>query len=77
MVIPNIVTKFQKFDIFYQIWYIFDLSSVLSGRAVSPKLVQIEIGGRQFSYLCGSSYIPMLHGQNLTSLSQYHACQKW
>ena len=37
MVIPNMVMKFHNFDIFYQICYIFDLSSALACRVESIK----------------------------------------
>ena len=35
MVIPNVVMKFGNFDIFYKIYYIFDLSSALACRVLS------------------------------------------
>ena len=46
MLIPNIVTKFQTVDIFYQMCYILVLSSAHSRRIVSVK-IEIEIWGLQ------------------------------
>ena len=42
MEIPNMVMKFHNFDIFYQICYIFDLSSALTCRVESIKSPRIH-----------------------------------
>ena len=62
MVIQNMVMKFNNFDIFYKIWYIFDLLSALACCAVSVNL-----------QVCHS--VCILTHQKLTILDQiYNLC---
>ena len=52
MVIPNMEMEFNYFDIFYQIWYIFDLSSALACRMVSVN-INIMISSKWTSSIWG------------------------
>ena len=54
--IPNVVTKFQNFDIFYKICYILVLSSAHARRIVSVK------GGGGIGRTCWSLCIDILRG---------------
>ena len=43
MVIPNMVTKLQNVDIFWQIWDIFDLSSAHACRMLTATSVKYKV----------------------------------
>ena len=60
MVIPNMVMKFNKFDIFYKCCHIFDLSSALACRMESIKLYVV----------CEPVFTPLLHCYRVVVIRQ-------
>ena len=52
MVAPNVVMKFHNFDVFYQICYIFDLSSALACCVESINIIIIINLQNEIKYSC-------------------------